>query len=118
MTIMNNVMTTTLAIHCREKGVRLAQTMRAGPRIGPWEYSYKRLKLAQIMDKLGVILTPVMGCGRASLRSVAWAILMPVTLKYTHLLSESVRPRRPPGPVAGDGDRRPEAVGIRGNPQG
>ena len=66
MTIMNNVMTTTLAIHCREKGVRLAQTMRAGPRIGPWEYSYKRLKLAQRLGRRGVFLT----CSREPFGSI------------------------------------------------
>ena len=44
------------------KGVRLAQAMQVGPRI-PGEYSYKGLKLAQLLGQLGVFLAPV-GLGR------------------------------------------------------
>ena len=38
---------------CSAKSVRLAQNMQVGPCI-PGEYSYKRLKLAQLLGKLGV----------------------------------------------------------------
>ena len=38
-----------------EKGVRLAQKMQAGPAAHAfsWEYSYKSLKLAQLLGQLG-----------------------------------------------------------------
>ena len=39
-----------------EKGVRLAQKMKIGPRI-PVEYSYKKVKLAQLLGQLGIFLT-------------------------------------------------------------
>ena len=47
--------------NCGEQGVRLAQKMQVGPRI-PGEYSYKGLKLAQLLGQLGVFLT--LGFGR------------------------------------------------------
>ena len=43
-----------------EKGVRLAQKMHVGctlARAFLWEYSYKMLKLAQLLGQLGVFLT-------------------------------------------------------------
>jgi hypothetical protein len=39
-----------------EKRVRLAQNMRVGHAF-LWEYSYKRLQLAQLLGQLGVFLT-------------------------------------------------------------
>ena len=44
-----------------ERGVRLARNMQVGPCIpvGNWEYSYKGLKLAQLLGQLGVFLTEV-----------------------------------------------------------
>ena len=39
-----------------EKGVRSAQTMRVGHAF-LWEYSYKRLQLAQLLGQLGVFHT-------------------------------------------------------------
>ena len=37
-----------------EEGVRLAQTIQVGPHL--WEYSYKRLKLAQLLGQLCIFL--------------------------------------------------------------
>ena len=48
------------------KGVRLAQKMQVGPCI-PGEYSYKRLKLAQLLGQLSIFLTVVPGRNAISL---------------------------------------------------
>ena len=59
-----------------EKGVRLAQNMQVGP--CTWEYSYKRLKLAQLLHlqaqpAVGVEAADAAGRGRAACTRAAWS---------------------------------------------
>jgi hypothetical protein len=44
-------------LFCGERGVRLAQKKHVGGHAFRWEYSHKRLKLAQLLGQPGVFLT-------------------------------------------------------------
>jgi hypothetical protein len=88
-----------------EKGVGLAQKMQVGPCI-PWEYSYKRLQLAQLLGKLGVLLTPA---GRATLGKAGFGAQLTAVREWT--LSQGRRMDAFAGKV--DGRFRREGVFVR-----